>query len=57
MKQAAVIEPQIAMIEYDTKIKLGIREAMDTHVQFFNGIQCQISKYSLSPNSSLFVSA
>ncbi|MDF5707596.1 MAG: iron-containing redox enzyme family protein [Nostoc sp. S4] len=56
-KLARVIEPQIAMIEDDTKIKLAIREAMDARVQFFNGIQRQIFKYSLSFNSSLLVNS
>ncbi|WP_414568781.1 TenA family transcriptional regulator [Nostoc sp. CCY 9925] len=56
-KLAAVIEAQIGMIEDDIKIKQAIVEAMDARVQFFNGIQRQISKYSLSPNSLLVVSA
>ncbi|MDZ8241564.1 MAG: iron-containing redox enzyme family protein [Nostoc sp. ChiQUE01a] len=56
-KLAAVIEAQIGMIEDDIKIKQAIVEAMDARVQFFNGIQRQISKYSLSPNSLLLVSA
>ncbi|MFN6471149.1 MAG: TenA family transcriptional regulator [Nostoc sp. SerVER01] len=56
-KLAAVIETQIGMIEDDIKIKQAIVEAMDARVQFFNGIQRQISKYSLSPNSLLLVSA
>ncbi|MDZ8080329.1 MAG: iron-containing redox enzyme family protein [Nostoc sp. DcaGUA01] len=56
-KLAAVIEAQIGMIEDDIKIKQAIVEAMDARVQFFNGIQRQISKYNLSPNSLLLVSA
>ncbi|WP_193200239.1 TenA family transcriptional regulator [Nostoc sp. MG11] len=56
-KLAAVIEPRISTSEEDIKVKLAIVEAMDARVQFFNGIQRQISKYSLSPNSSLLVSA
>jgi pyrroloquinoline-quinone synthase len=54
-KLAAVIEPRISMSEEDIKVKLAIVEAMDARVQFFNGIQRQISKSSLSPNSSLLV--
>jgi len=56
-KLAAVIEAQIGMIEDDIKIKQAIVEAMDARVQFFNGIQRQISTYSLSPNSLLLMSA
>ncbi|NDJ25980.1 iron-containing redox enzyme family protein [Nostoc sp. B(2019)] len=56
-KLAAVIEPRISTSEEDIKVKLAIVEAMDARVQFFNGIQRQISKYSLSPNSSLLVIA
>ncbi|MBW4688661.1 MAG: iron-containing redox enzyme family protein [Komarekiella atlantica HA4396-MV6] len=56
-KLAAVIEPRISTSEEDIKVKLAIVEAMDARVQFFNGIQRQISKYSLSPNSSLLISA
>ncbi|MEH2049650.1 TenA family transcriptional regulator [Nostoc sp.] len=52
-KLAAVIEPRITMNEEDIKVKLAIAEAMDARVQFFNGIQRQISKYSLYPDSWL----
>jgi pyrroloquinoline-quinone synthase len=58
-KLAAVIEPHIvALSEEDIKVKLAIVEAMDARVQFFNGIQRQISKYSqynLFPDSLLFL--
>jgi pyrroloquinoline-quinone synthase len=54
-KLAAVIEPQVAMIEDDSKIKLAIIEAMDARVQFFNGIQREISKYNWSPDSLLIM--
>ncbi|MEH2380238.1 MAG: iron-containing redox enzyme family protein [Nostoc sp.] len=47
-KLAAVIEPRITNIEDDIKVKLAITEAMDARVQFFNGIQRKISKYSWS---------
>ncbi|MEH1997873.1 MULTISPECIES: hypothetical protein [unclassified Nostoc] len=52
-KLAAVIEPQITMNEEDIKIKLAIAEAMDARLQFFNGIQRQVSKYSFYPDSWL----
>lgn len=45
-KLAAVIEPRLIMNDEDIKIKLAIVEAMDARVQFFNGIQRQISEYS-----------
>jgi pyrroloquinoline-quinone synthase len=50
-KLAAVIEPRITTEEEESKVKLAIVEAMDARVQFFNGIQRQISKSTLSPNS------
>ena len=56
-KLAAVIEPQITTNEEDVKIKLAITEAMDARVQFFNGIQRQISKYSLYPDAWLIFDA
>ncbi|MBE9006724.1 iron-containing redox enzyme family protein [Fortiea sp. LEGE XX443] len=58
-KLAAVIEPRITMSEEDSdiKVKLAIVEAMDARVQFFNGIQRQISKYSFSPDSLLLVNS
>lgn len=46
-----MIEPRITMNEEDIKVKLAIVEAMDARVQFFNGIQRQISKYSLYSDS------
>ncbi|WP_196513081.1 TenA family transcriptional regulator [Nostoc sp. NZL] len=52
-KLAAVIEPRITMNEEDIKIKLAITEAMDARVQFFNGIQRQISKYGFYTDSWL----
>ncbi|MBC1240415.1 TenA family transcriptional regulator [Nostoc sp. 2RC] len=56
-KLAAVIEAQLGMIEDDIKIKQAIVEAMDARFEFFNGIQQQISQYSLSPGSILLISA
>ncbi|MBD2346907.1 TenA family transcriptional regulator [Anabaena subtropica] len=55
-KLAAVIEPQITN-EEEIKVKLAIIEAMDARVQFFNGIQRQISQNNWSPNSLLFSKA
>ena len=54
-KLAAVIEPRITTIEDDIKIRSAITEAMNARVQFFNGIQHQISKRSLSFDSLLLV--
>jgi len=56
-KLAEVIEPRIAMSEEDSdiKVKLAIVEAMNARVQFFNGIQRQISKYNFSPDSLFLV--
>ncbi|MEH2201110.1 TenA family transcriptional regulator [Nostoc sp.] len=56
-KLAAVIEPRITMNEEDIKVKLAIVEAMDARVQFFNGIQRQISKHNLSADSWIFMDA
>jgi pyrroloquinoline-quinone synthase len=59
-KLAAVIEPRLNHSEEDIKIKLAIVEAMDARVQFFNGIQRQISKYSqytFFPDSLLLLKA
>ncbi len=53
-KLAAVIEPRITMNEEDIQVRLAIVEAMDARVQFFNGIQRQISKSGLSANSWIF---
>ncbi|MEH1794755.1 TenA family transcriptional regulator [Nostoc sp.] len=53
-KLAAVIEPRITMNEEDIKVRLAIVEAMDARVQFFNGIQRQISKHNLSADSWIF---
>jgi pyrroloquinoline-quinone synthase len=39
------------MNEEEIKVKLAIVEAMNARVQFFNGIQRQISEPSLSLNS------
>lgn len=51
-KLAAVIEPRITH-EEEIKVKLAIIEAMDARVQFFNGIQRQISQQNWFPNSLL----
>ncbi|OYD98940.1 TenA/THI-4 protein [Nostoc sp. 'Peltigera membranacea cyanobiont' 213] len=56
-KLAAVIEPRITMNEEDIKVRLAIVEAMDARVQFFNGIQRQISKYNLSADSWIFINS
>ncbi|AVH65971.1 MULTISPECIES: TenA family transcriptional regulator [unclassified Nostoc] len=56
-KLAAVIEPRITMNEEDIKVRLAIVEAMDARVQFFNGIQRQISKYNLSADSWIFMNS
>lgn len=53
-KLAAVIEPRITSDE-DIKVKLAIAEAMDARVQFFNGIQRQISQHSLVADSWLLL--
>ncbi|MGH1396556.1 MAG: TenA family transcriptional regulator [Trichormus sp.] len=57
-KLASVIEPHLTHSEEDIKIKLAIVEAMDARVQFFNGIERQISKhseYNFFPDSLLLV--
>lgn len=58
-KLAAVIEPRISMSEEesDIKVKLAIVEAMNARMQFFNGIQRQISKYNFSSDSLLLVNS
>ncbi len=58
-KLAAVIEPHITMSNEDIniKVKLAIVEAMDARVQFFNGIERQISNYNFCPPSSLLLNA
>jgi pyrroloquinoline-quinone synthase len=58
-KLAAVIEPHITMSEedIDIKVKLAIVEAMDARLQFFNGIQRQISQSNFFPASSLLINA
>jgi len=54
-KLAAVIEPRITIPEDEIKVKLAIVEAMDARVQFFNGIQRQISESSFSLHSPLLM--
>lgn len=54
-KLAAVIEPRITIPEDEIKVKLAIVEAMDARVQFFNGIQRQISESSFSLHSRLLM--
>ncbi len=58
-KLAAVIEPYLSISgeDLDTNIRLAIVEAMDARVQFFNGIQRQISQYSFLSSSSLLVNS
>lgn len=60
-KLAEVIEPRIvAMSEEETQVNIAIMEAMDARVQFFNGIQRQISKcseYSFFADPLLFLNA
>jgi pyrroloquinoline-quinone synthase len=52
-KLAALIEPRISKTEDIMTINRAILEAMDARVQFFNGIECQISQSNSDANSSL----
>jgi pyrroloquinoline-quinone synthase len=54
-KLRALIEPRITTDEEVLKVKLAILEAMHARVQFFNGIQRQISSSSQTRNSLLLV--
>lgn len=49
-KLAALIEARVTTVEELENIKLAVLEAMNARVQFFNGIERQITEYQVNAN-------